>query len=479
MKDSIISNVIWKFAERMLAQVVSLVVSVVLARLLLPDDYGAINMVIVFIAIANIFVTNGIPNALIQKKDADSVDFSSCFYLNLFISIAIYAILFLGAPYIAGFYRNEILCPVVRVLGLRIIIAAVNSIQHSYVSRHMMFKKYFWATLFGTLVSGVIGIVMAYMGFGVWALVAQYMSNTAIDTIVLFFTVNWRPTLQFSIKRVGTLFRFGWKILFEGVSNTVVGQLQNMIIGKVYTSADLAFYTKGQQFPNLIVNNITTSIGSVLFPAISNEQDDRDHVLDMLRRSVRMSSYVVYPMLTGLAAVAAPFISVVLTDKWLDTAPYLQAFCLLNAPAVGMIPRHQALNGTGRSDVFMKEHILARLVAIVVLLFTYRISIMAILLGSVISSAILVAIVAYTSKKYNGYRYRDQLTDILPTILGCLAMGIPVYLMTYLGLSSGLTLALQLLVGVAIYYLYSRIRHIEEFEICRKYLLAVLRRKAQ
>ena len=377
--QNVISNIIWKFAERILAQVISLVVSIILARLLLPDDYGAIAMVTVFITIANVFVNDGIPNALIQKRDADDLDFSSVFYFNFALSVFIYLVLFIFAPYIATFYDSVILCPVVRVMGLRIIVASVNSVQHAYVSKNLMFKKYFWSTLFGTLFSGVIGILMAYKGFGIWALVAQYMINTSVDTIVLFLTVNWRPTMKFSLNRVRSLFGFGWKILFESVSNTMAGQLQNLIIGKVYTAGDLAYYTKGQQFPSLIVTNITSSIGSVLFPAMSNRQDNKKQVLDMLRKSVRMSSYVVYPMLTGLVVVATPFISLVLTEKWIDTVPFLQVFCLLNAPTVGMIPRHQALNATGRSDVFMNEHIIARIVAIGVLLLTYKISILAII----------------------------------------------------------------------------------------------------
>lgn len=468
--STILSNVIWKFAERILAQVVSLIVSIVLARLLLPDDYGAIAMVTVFISIANVFVTNGIPNALIQKKDADELDFSSVFHFNLAFSTLIYLGLFIVAPYIATFYDSTILCPVVRVMGLRIIVAAINSVQHSYVSRNMMFKKYFWSTLFGTFLSGVIGIVMAYNGFGIWALVAQYMINTSVDTIVLFLTVSWRPTMKFSLKRVLSLFGFGWKILFEGISNTFVGQLQNLIIGKVYTAGDLAYYTKGQQFPALIVTNITSSIGAVLFPAMSNEQDNKKQVLGMLRKSVRMSSYVVYPMLTGLAVVATPFISLVLTEKWIETVPYLQVFCLLNAPTVGMIPRHQALNATGRSDVFMNEHIFARFVAIGVLLLTYKISILAIVLGSIISSLILTLVIAYTSKKFNGYSYKDQITDILPTLVGCAVMGVPVYLISYLGFSNIVTLTIQVIVGIAVYVLYSKLLNIEEFKICISFI---------
>ena len=474
--NKIITNVIWKFAERVLAQAVSLAVSIVLARILLPEDYGAVTMVSVFIAIANVFVTSGIPNALIQKKDADQLDFSSCFIFNLFFSFAIYLVLFIGAPYISMFYNIEILCPVVRVMGLRVIVASVNSVQHAYVSRHMMFKKYFWSTLLGTLVSGVIGIMMAIFGYGVWALVYQYMINTLIDTIVLFITVKWRPTFCFSINRVRKLFKYGWKILFEGVSDTIHGQLVNLIIGKVYNEADLAYFAKGQSFPNLIVTNITTSIGSVLFPAIADEQDDKDRVLFVLRKSVKLSTYVVYPMLIGLAAVSKSFVLFFLSDTWAESIPYLFAFCILYLPTVGMIPRHQALNGTGHSDIFMYEHILARLVALIVLFFTYRISIIAILFGSTISTIILIIIISFTSKKYNAYRYRDQIVDILPTLGGCLLMGVPVYFMSYINLPYGVVLFLQILAGIIIYVIYSKVTKIEEYYICKRYVSLLLKK---
>ena len=468
-RNTILSNVIWKFAERILAQMVSLVVSIVLARLLLPEDYGAISMVMVFITIANVFVAEGIPSALIQKKDADQLDFSSVFHFNLWVSFAIYAILFVAAPFIARFYNDEILSRVLRVLGLRIIVAAINSVQHAYVSRHMMFKKYFWSTLFGTLLSGVVGIWMAYRGYGVWALVAQYMTNTTVDTVVLFITVNWKPRLLFNFERIRSLLSFGWKMLFEGVANAISGQIRNLIIGKVYSSSDLAFYTKGQQFPSVIVTNITTSIGSVLFPAMANEQDDKERVLSMLRKSVKVSSYVVYPMLVGLAAIATPFIRLLLTDKWIETVPYLQAFCILNMPTVGMIPRHQALNGTGRSDVFMYEHVIARIVSFILLFLTYKISVLAIVLSSFASSGVLCLIIAYTSKRFNGYKYRDQLKDILPIIVGCFIMAIPVYCIQLIGLSSLLTIIIDVIIGVIIYLLFSKLVNLEEYQICKQY----------
>lgn len=475
-QKSIISNVIWKFAERVIAQLVSLSVSILLARLLLPEHYGVVSMVMVFISFANVFVSDGIPTALIQKKDADLVDFSSVFYFNLFLSLLIYISLFIAAPFIAEFYHEQELVPILRVLSVRIIVASVNSVQHSYVARHMMFKKYFWSTLYGTLLSGVVGIIMAYQGFGVWALVAQYMTNTTVDTLVLFITVNWRPQLVFDLRRVKGLFKFGWRILCEGLSNTFALQIRNLVIGRVYTSDDLAYFSKGQQFPSLIVTNIAISIGSVLFPAMANEQDDKEKVLVILRKSIKMSTYIIYPMLFGLATVAAPLVSILLTDKWIEVVPFMQFFCLINLAIVGMIPRHQALNGIGRSDVFMNEHIIARLISLCLLVAVYKISVFAIMISSIIGAVVQVLIVAYTSRKYNYYRYRDQIKDILPVIIGCIIMSGSIYFIRFLGLSNVYTLIIQIVGGAIIYYIYSKMIKLEAFEICRQYIKSFFER---
>lgn len=475
--NGIVSNVLWKFAERILAQVVSLIVSIVLARLLLPEDYGAIAMVTVVITIADVFVTNGIPTALIQKKNADTEDFSSVFYFNLLLSIAIYIVIFAIAPFVASFYSMPILSSVLRVMGTRIIISAVNSVQHAYVSRHMMFKKYFLSTLFGTLVSGVVGIAMAYSGFGVWALVAQYMTNTTIDTIVLFITVKWRPTLFYSWKRVKELVQFGWKVLFEGVSNTVYEQLQSLIIGRVYTSSDLGYYSKAQQFPNVLVVNISAAISSVLFPAISNIQDDNDRVLEILRKSVRLSCFVLVPLLTGLAAVATPFISVILTDKWLECVPYLQIYCLINIGGAILIPRHQALLGVGRSDVFMNEHIVARVIQIILLVLVYKKSVFAIAICTLIGSVLMVFIVFYTSKRFNGYLYSMQIRDFVPSAIGSLLMFCIVYPLTFLNTSSLLKLIVQVIVGFAVYYFYSIKFNSEGIAFVKRYIRRFVHRR--
>ena len=414
---SIATNFLWKFAERITAQLVSFVVSLVLARLLYPDDYGVVALVLVFIEIANVLVSAGLGSALIQKKDADELDFSSVLYFNIGFSIVLYAALFFASPLIASFYSKNVLIPVIRVFGIRILFASVNSVQQAYVSKQMQFKKFFWATFIGTVVSGAIGIALAYKGFGVWALVAQYLINTTVDTIILSFVIKWRPKLAYSWKRVGSLFKFGWKILFEGVANTVSVQIRNLIIGKAYTESDLGYYTKAQQFPQLIMTNINASVSAVLFPAMSNVQEDNKKVVLLTRKAVKVSSYILFPMLFGIAAVATNLVSVLLTEKWINCVPYLYVFCFSYFVTVGMYARHEALKAKGRSDVYMIEHMLSRIINLVVLFLVYRISVMAIALSGIGGNLLLALIIMFTSKKFTGYAYRDQIKDVADILL--------------------------------------------------------------
>jgi len=453
--NSIKINLFWKIAERILSQLVAFIVSIILARLLSPKDYGAISIVVVFITIADTLVISGFGNALIQKKDADNIDFSSVFFFSIVFSTILYIVLYIIAPYIAQYYKLEILDPVLKVLGLRIILSGINSVQQAYVSKNMMFKIFFWSTIIGTSISGIIGIYLAYDGFGVWALVFQQMINSVVNTLVLWLKVRWRPENVFSLTRIKILFKYGWKILFEGLSATIIGQLRNLIIGKVYMSEDLGYYTKSQQFPGLLVDNISSSLSSVLFPAMSLKQDEKEQVIRLLRKSVIISTYILFPMLTGLAVVSKPLIVLLLTEKWIESVPYMRIFCFTYGITIGMIPRHQALNATGRSDVFMYEHILGRIVGLVILFNVYRISVMAIALSGITSSIILSIIIMYTSKRFNHYAYKDQILDILPVIGLCISMSLPTYFILFFNLSNLLTIFLQIIVGICIYVVLS------------------------
>lgn len=453
--SSITSNLFWKFGERITAQLVSFIVSLVLARVLLPDDYGVVAILMIFINIANVFVSAGLSSALIQKKDADQLDFSTCFYASFILAVIVYGTLFFTAPFISSFYENDSLTIILRIFGLRLLLAPLNSIQQAYVSKQMKFKKFFLATLVGTTISGVVGIYMALNGFGPWALVVQYMLNTTIDTIVLLFTVRWLPSFKFSFKRLKRLWKFGWKIFFEALANEFSGQIRNLIIGKVYTEADLGYYTKAQSFPKLFMTNISASLSAVLFPAMSKIQDDRERLVLLLRKSVRISSYVLFPMLFGLAAVASNMIHVVLTDKWAGAVPFIYIFCFTNLLTVGMYARHEALKSVGRSDIFMIEHIAARVVGIVLLILVYRISVMAIALSGIASGLILTATIMFTSKKFSGYKYTDQIKDVIGLFLMSAIMFSVVFFLGFLPMNKIVLLVLQVIIGVVLYVFLS------------------------
>lgn len=291
------------------------------------------------------------------EKNADELDFSSMFYFSIAFSLVIYGIVYFAAPYIGKFYNSTELILVLRIMALQIIIAAIKNVQGAYVSRHMKFKKFFFSTLGGTLFSGAIGIIMALKGAGVWALVVQYLSNSIIDTTILFFTVKWKPKLMFSLSRVKTLYSYGWKLLGASLLDTTYNQLRALIIGKLYSSADLAYYNRGRNFPMLITNNINASIDSVLFPAISSQQDERAQLKEMVRRSIKTSSYILWPMLIGLATGGDTLIRLLLTDKWVECVPFLQIACV----SYMFMPIHtanlQAIKATGRSGLFFKMQI--------------------------------------------------------------------------------------------------------------------------
>lgn len=467
----VFSNFIWRFAERCGAQLVTFIVSIVLARILTPSDYGTIALVTVFTTILQVFIDSGLSTALIQKKDADDLDFSSVFYFNFVICIILYLIMFVSAPFIADFYKDSSLVSIVRVISLTLIISGVKGVQQSYVSRHMLFKRFFFSTLGGTIFSAILGIIMAYAGFGVWAIVFQQLSNNAIDTLILWITVKWRPIKKFSWSRLKNLLSFGWKMLASSLLDTVYNNLRNMIIGKLYTSADLAFYNQGDKFPKLIVTNINTSIDSVLLPTMSNEQDNHVRVKDMTRRAIKISTYIMAPLMIGLAFCAKPIVQIVLTDKWLPCVPYLQIFCI----SYLFWPIHtanlNAIKAMGRSDLFLKLEVIKKFMGMILLLITMNISVMAMAYSLLISGLISQVINSWPNRYLLKYSYIDQIKDILPNIVMALIMGGFVYFISYLNLPILVSLVVQILSGGIIYLILSILTKNDSFT----YLINILK----
>ena len=461
---NVLSNFIWRLAERCGAQLVSFIVSIVLARILNPEDYGTIALVTVFTAILQVFVDSGFGTALIQKKDADDLDYSSVFYFNFAVCLILYMGMFIAAPYIATFYGDTTLTSVIRVLSLTIVISGVKGIQQAYVSRNMLFKRFFFSTIGGTIFSAFLGVGMAYAGYGVWALVAQQLSNTMIDTLILWITVKWRPQNEFSWKRLQILFTFGWKLLVSSLLNTVYNNLQNLIIGKMYSSSDLAYYNQGDKFPKIIVTNINTSIDSVLLPTMSNEQDDRNRIKSMTRRAIKTSTYVMAPLMMGVAFCAESIVKIVLTDKWLPCVPFLRLFCI----SYMFWPVHtanlNAIKAMGRSDWFLRIEIIITVVGLFFLLSSIWFGVMAMAYSLLLNSILSQVINSWPNRKLLGYGYLEQVRDFAPGILLAIGMGSCVYFIGFLPLPTIVILLIQIIIGAVIYIGASALLKLEEFE---------------
>ena len=470
-KEKVLSNFVWRFAERCGAQLVTFIVSIVLARILAPEDYGQIALITVFTTIMQVFVDSGLGTALIQKKDADDLDFSSVFYFNFAVCLILYAVMFGAAPFIAGFYNDSSLTPIIRVISLTIVISGVKGIQQSYVSRNMLFKRFFYATLGGTTFSAFLGIALAYAGFGVWAIVAQQLSNTAIDTLILWLTVKWRPKRMFSWERLKGLLSFGWKMLASSLLDTVYNNIRSLIIGKMYSSSDLAYYDQGKKFPNVIVTNINTSIDSVLLPTMASTQDDAGRVKSMTRRAIKTSTYIMAPLMMGLAFCAEPIVELVLTDKWLPCVPFLRIFCITYM----FYPIHtanlNAIKAMGRSDLFLKLEIAKKVVGMALLLSTMWFGVMAMAYSLLIGTVTGMIINSWPNRKLLNYSYLEQMRDILPGIALAVFMGFCVNLVSLFHLPNVATLLIQIPLGALIYIAASAVLHLESYE----YLMGMIR----
>lgn len=471
-KNEIFINLIWRFAERCGAQSVSFLVWVILARILSPEDFGTVTIVNAVILILNVFVDSGLGNALIQKKETDNLDFSSVFFFNIFVAILLYGALFLTAPLMAGFYKNNDLISLVRVAGISIIISSIKNVQQAYISRAMQFKKFFIATTGGTIVSAILGIYMAINGHGAWALIVQNISNLLIDTTILWIIVKWRPKWVFSIKRLKQLLSYGWKILVTVLLDVVYNNMRSLVIGRVYTANDLAYYNKGNSIPNFLVSNISFSIDSVLFPVLSSEQDTVARVKEMTRKTIQLGSYVIWPMMIGMMAVARPLIIVVLTEKWIEVVPYLCVFCFVFA----LWPIHtahlSAIKALGRGDLFLKLEVIKIVIGIMALFCTVFIDVKAIAIGEAIVSPICAAVNAWPNKKLLNYTITELIEDVLPAIKLSLIMGLCVYSINFLKLESYVTLVIQIIIGVLIYIIFSKLFHVKSFE----YLIKILKK---
>lgn len=454
VKKQVVSGSIWRFAERIIGQGVSFVVSIILARMLSTDDYGAVAAVFVFINIASVFLSSGLNVSLVQKKDADETDFNTVFWCNLALGTGLYLILFIAAPLIANSYRIPILVPVLRVLALTLPISAFQTIQTAYLSKKMQFKKFFFVTIIGTLISAVVGIWMAYHGFGVWALVAQTLTNSVIDTILLSFAVGWKPRFVFSKAAAKPLVQFGYKVTLTDTIATLINNLVSFLMGIKYTPTDLAFYTKGIHIPRLFRDNIMVTMIGVLFPAMSN-LSEKENIRKLCRKGIGAIAYLVFPMMFGIIAVNRNMITVLYTDKWLGMEPYIVISCLEAVLSISPTISFQAVKSLGRSDILLRNELVTKPVYVLFVVAGMFISPLAMAVGMLVASVYCTAAAMLFARKTVGYSLREQLADISRPLLMSLAMCGITALTGLLSLPRIVLLILQIAVGAGTYLFLS------------------------
>lgn len=450
-KGLVFKSFLWKLFERVGSQAISFVITIVLARLLLPEQYGVIALITVFLNVCNVIVDGGFTTALIQKKEADELDFSTVWHFSWGMALLMYLFLWVAAPWIEGFYAIEGLTAIVRALGLNLLLYALNAVQRAYISKRMLFAKLFQSSFVAGIASGLVGIAMAYQGYGIWALVAQSLGFQLFSCLVLWLTLGWRPKWVFSVERFKGLFGYGWKIFFANI--VVVGfvEVRKLVIGKLYSSSDLACYERGDQLANIVMKNVFSSMQSVLLPVFAESQDQVAHVKAMMRRTTKLACFVIYPLTAGLAAAAEPLVRLLLTEKWIEVVPFLQILCVANFFTPITISNWEAIKALGHSGITLKLEIVKKVLDVGILLVSCFHGVYAIAWGLVLYNFLCLFINLYPNKQLLDYGIGEQLLDAVPTALIAVAMGVAVWGVNGLDLSLLACLCCQVVIGGGVY----------------------------
>lgn len=458
-KGKVISSLIYKFSERLMVKGLGLIISIILARLLSPTEFGQIALIMVFINLSIVLIDSGLNTALVQNKNTSNEDYSTVFYISFTIALFLIATLWITAPYIGNYYEDSSIVTPLRVYSFSLIIGALNAVLVAKMQREMRFKQMMWCNLIACILSGSIGVYMAYSGYGIWALIAYYFSSSMITCISLLFVTKWYPQLVFSIQRAKELFSFGWKMLVSGFLCSIYNDLRALIIGKVYSAADLGYYNRGQQFPDVISHTLDNAIQSVMFPVMSQEQDNVLRIKNTLQRTISLGALIITPLMFGLVAVAEPFIELLLTDKWLPCAVYMQWICIGCASLPMVSSNLVAIKAMGRSDVYMKLELIRRIAMLLVLLISVFCfdSVLAIACGFAISSWLDWLITSIATKRLILFGAKQQFSCFSKTLLCSTLMSLVVYLIGSLDLHIVLLLTIQVVCGIAIYLMLCKL----------------------
>lgn len=464
LKSKTVKGTIWSSMERFSVQGIQFLVTIIMARMLTPSDYGLIGMLAIFIAISQSLIDSGFSQALIRKQDRTEIDNSTVFYFNIGVGIILYLILFLCAPLIASFYNEPILEPLTKVIGLGLVFNSLSVVQRALFTVKLDFKTQAKASLIGAIVSGAIGIYTAYAGYGVWSIVYLQISNYAITVLLLWIFSKWRPQWCYSWKSFKELFSFGSKLMLSGLLDTLFNNVYLLVIGKFFKASDLGYYTRAAQFSDFASANVTGIFQRVTYPVLCEIQNDDVRLHDAYQRMLRMSAFVIFPLMMGLAAVAKPMILTILTEKWLFSSVLLQILCF----SYMWYPIHainlNLLKVKGRSDLFLKLEIIKKIIGVIIICITVPFGLIAMCIGGIFSSIICLFInTRYTGMLIN-LGFLSQMKDLLPCLLLSLAMGAIVYaVVTFIPMPPVAALIVGIAVGIVFYTLSSKILRFPEF----------------
>ncbi len=464
LKEKTIKGMFWSFTQSIGQQGVQFVIAVILARLLLPEEFGLIAMLIIIVAITNAFINNGFGYVLIQKQDTTHLDESTVFYFNIILGFAMTGLLYLAAPWIAAFYERPILAPLARLMSLNLAIGSFGIVHTMLMTKNLDFKTQLKVGVIAAVISGVIGIAMAYNDFGVWSLAVQSLSNFFFRTVFLWIFYRWRPALAFGMASLRSMFSFGSKVLLTGLINTVFLHIYLIVIGKLFPAASLGFYSRANEFQKLPVMNLTTTVSRVTFPVFASVQSDNLRLKRGVQKALTAVSMINFPMMIGMAVVARPMILVLLTDKWLPCVPYLQLLCM-----VGLFYPLHAINlnvlvAQGRSDLFLKLEIIKRIIIVTSIAITYRWGVMAIIYGQFAVSLAAYILNTYYTKKLIDYSMWEQVGHLLPFLAVSSLMGAAVYSLHYVSFHSQLVLLIaQVILGIGLYTALCYVFKIQSF----------------
>lgn len=453
IKQKTINNMVWSVSERLSLQIVHTIISIVLARLLDPSEFGLIGMLVIFTSIAQSILNSGFGSALIQKKDATEIDSSSIFYFNLAVGILLASLLYFSAPLIAKFYQEPTLTALTRVLSLNLVINAFSLVQLSLLQKTMAFKKQFTVSIISVFISGICGILAAYSGLGVWSLVIQTLSNSISQATLLWIINKWRPTRQFSLNSLKTMYSFGSKLLIAGLIETIFKNIYQTFIGKNYSAEDLGYYSRASTMETAASVGTSMALGQVIFSTFSPYQDDNEKLRRVHSTTIRMSMFLIAPLMIGLITVAQPLFLFLLTDKWANSIPYFQLLCVVGLFFPMVVQNYNLLRIKGRSDLHLKLEIVKYVLTAIAIGLTYKSGIAALLYGQIGVAILSHILVSHFVGKIIKYSLLDQLRELFAIVTTALIMGLAMYFVGKINIESNLLLfIIQSIAGILFYF---------------------------